>query len=56
VFIIAGDKDPRIPLEESVQLSEISEFVQLNVIEGCGHMSFLEYPETAKKLLLAAVG
>lgn len=56
VFIIAGDKDPRIPLEESVQLSEISEFVQLNVIEGCGHMSFLEYPETVKKLLLAAVG
>jgi pimeloyl-ACP methyl ester carboxylesterase len=42
VHIIAGEKDPRIPISESKYLSEISEFVRLRVIKDCGHMSYVE--------------
>jgi pimeloyl-ACP methyl ester carboxylesterase len=55
VFIIAGDKDPRIPLQESHQLAEISEYVHLHVIKDCGHMSFLEDQESAKRQLRQAI-
>ncbi|MBT7749917.1 MAG: alpha/beta hydrolase [Flavobacteriales bacterium] len=45
VHIVAGDKDPRIPIQESIQLSKISEFVTLHVIKGIGHMSYIEAKE-----------
>jgi pimeloyl-ACP methyl ester carboxylesterase len=42
VHLIAGEKDPRIPLQELIEQAEISEFVHLHVLEGCGHMSYIE--------------
>ena len=51
VYIIAGAQDPRVPLDESERLSQISEFVHLFVIKNCGHMSFLEAPNEAIQLL-----
>ncbi|MDP4762477.1 MAG: alpha/beta hydrolase, partial [Salibacteraceae bacterium] len=51
VHIIAGQKDPRISLDECVYLSEISEFVQLHVIKNCGHMSYIEDLDETVKLL-----
>jgi len=42
VHIIASDKDPRIPLEESQSLAAISSEVQLHLIQGSGHMSYIE--------------
>ena len=42
VHIIAGDKDPRIPINESTELAEISDHVHLHVIKGSGHMSYIE--------------
>lgn len=51
VHIIASDMDPRIPLEESKYLESISEDVQLHLIKGSGHMSYLEDPESTIILL-----
>jgi pimeloyl-ACP methyl ester carboxylesterase len=45
VHIIAGDKDPRIPYDESKALARISEHVYLHTIKGSGHMSYIEAPE-----------
>lgn len=45
VHIVAGDKDPRIKLEEARAQSEISEHVHLHVIKGIGHMSYIEAPK-----------
>lgn len=42
VHLIAGEKDPRIPIEESRYLAAISEYVNLHEIKGCGHMSYVE--------------
>lgn len=42
VHLIAGEKDPRIPLQELIEQAEISESVHLHVLEGCGHMSYIE--------------
>ena len=42
VDIIASDYDPRIPLEESIYLSELSENVNLVLIKGAGHISYIE--------------
>lgn len=42
VKVIAGDKDPRIPLEESKDLAATSDQVDLYVIKGSGHMSYIE--------------
>ncbi len=50
VHIVAGDKDPRITIEESRALAGISEFVHLHVIKGCGHMSYIEAPEETLKI------
>lgn len=56
VHIIAGDKDPRISYQESLELAEIAEFVSLHTIRGSGHMSYIESAEdtliTLKKVLL----
>lgn len=51
VHLIAGEKDPRISLDECVYLSEISEHVQLHVIKGCGHMSYVEDLQQTLKYL-----
>lgn len=49
VHIIAGDKDPRISYQESIELAAISEFVSLHTIKGSGHMSYIEaFDETQK--------
>jgi pimeloyl-ACP methyl ester carboxylesterase len=42
VHLIASDKDPRIPLEESLAQAKLSSGVRLQVIHGCGHMSYIE--------------
>ena len=42
VHIIAGEKDPRIPLKDLEEQAAISEFVHLHVLKGCGHMSYVE--------------
>ena len=42
VDIIASDYDPRIPLEESIYLSELSENVNLVLIKDAGHISYIE--------------
>lgn len=55
VHIIASDKDPRIPFEESQELARVSEHVQLHVIKGCGHMSYIEAPEETVKFLKKVV-
>jgi len=56
VHIIAGQKDPRISLDECIYLYEISEFVQLHVIKHSGHMSYIEdLDETSKWLKKALV-
>jgi pimeloyl-ACP methyl ester carboxylesterase len=47
IHIIAGEKDPRVPMEESKELAQISEYVSLHVIEGVGHMSHIEAPKEA---------
>ncbi len=51
VHIIAGDKDPRIPYQESCELAEISEYVALHSIEGSGHMSYIEKPEETMQVI-----
>lgn len=50
VHIIAGDKDPRIPIEESVEQAEASDEVHLHVIKGCGHMSYIEAIDETLKI------
>jgi pimeloyl-ACP methyl ester carboxylesterase len=50
VHIIAGEKDPRIPLSESMELAAISDHVQLHVIKGSGHMSYAEAPDATLQL------
>ena len=45
IHIVAGDKDPRIPIQESRELAAISEHVSLHEIKGCGHMSYVEAPD-----------
>lgn len=55
VHIIASDKDPRIPVEESRELAAISEHVHLHLIKGCGHMSYIEAPQKALEFLKASV-
>lgn len=51
VHIVASDKDPRIPLEETEEQARVSEHVHLHVIKGCGHMSYIEAPEETCRLL-----
>lgn len=45
VHIVASDRDPRIPLDECIELSKLSESVELHVLKGCGHMSYIENKE-----------
>lgn len=56
VHLIAGEKDPRISIEESRYLATISEYVQLHEIKGCGHMSYIEDLENTNLLLRKAMG
>ncbi|GAB5539696.1 MAG: alpha/beta hydrolase [Salibacteraceae bacterium] len=42
IHIIAGDYDPRIPLSECIEQSQLSSTVSLHIIEGVGHMSYIE--------------
>lgn len=42
IHIIAGEKDPRIPLQTLIEQAAISEEVHLHVIKGVGHMSYIE--------------
>ncbi len=55
VHIIAGEKDPRIPLQESVEMSEISEHVRLHLIHGSGHMGYIEAPKQTLEALTTAL-
>ncbi|MEQ9187032.1 MAG: alpha/beta hydrolase [Cryomorphaceae bacterium] len=55
VHIIAGEMDPRIPLQESTELAEISEHVHLQIIRGCGHMGYLEAPNESLEALRTAL-
>jgi len=51
VHIIAGTHDPRIPFTESQELSEISEYVTLHTLKGCGHMGYVEAKEASEAAL-----
>ena len=42
IHIVAGEKDPRIPLESLIEQAAISEEVHLHVLKGIGHMSYIE--------------
>lgn len=55
VYIIAGDRDPRIPLKEAQELAAISEMVHLSIIPDTGHMSFIEAPDEAIRHIQRAV-
>ena len=55
VHLIAGEKDPRIPLSESVYLSKISAHIHLHVIKGCGHMSYVEAEDETISFLKKAL-
>ncbi len=50
-LFVAGEADPVIPVESVRQQVESSGRAQLQIIEGCGHMGFIE----CKKQSLAAV-
>jgi pimeloyl-ACP methyl ester carboxylesterase len=51
-IVLAGDSDPLIPLERTVETAEAVPGAQLVVVPQCGHGSTLEQPEAVNNALL----
>jgi pimeloyl-ACP methyl ester carboxylesterase len=51
LLVVAGDRDPLIPLEVGRSLAEASPNGRLEVLEGCGHLPSMERPDEFNRIL-----
>ena len=51
-IVICGTEDVLTPPEESVEMAELLPNSQLHLLEGIGHMSTIEAPDTVSDLLV----
>lgn len=51
VFFISGKQDPRIPIDKTLSQSALPAHAEVLLLDGCGHMGYIEAAETTLKAL-----
>ena len=55
VLFVIGEKDPAVPLEQSLKQSHLPEIAYIHILENVAHMGMLEEPGETNHLLLSFI-